>query len=128
MKKPQEKSAIDKYFDRKDRLNREIPELPIIMKLCLFFEIEPEDLRKELSLLVFGEEVKKDDKNPQQKKIEIKRVHSTIFPYGSMTDENAYVDVIGWLTRIGFLSMEIIQKPEGIELKWSIVDGGGQDD
>ena len=52
VKKPQEKSAIDMYFDRRDRLNREIPELPIIIKLCLFFEIEPEELKKELKMLL----------------------------------------------------------------------------
>ena len=55
MKDKKTKSDIDKYFDRKDRLQREFPELPVITKICLFFEIEPEDLRKELSLLMAGE-------------------------------------------------------------------------
>ena len=38
----------------KDIRDREIPELPIIKKLCLFFEIEPEELKKEIKMLIGG--------------------------------------------------------------------------
>ena len=47
--------ALSAYYDRKDRLEREIPELPVIIKLCLFFEIEPEELKKEIKMMLEGQ-------------------------------------------------------------------------
>ena len=82
-------------------------------------------MRKELSLLVFGGETKKADDDMMPKiKVELLKKHSSLFHYGTMTDEKAYADVIGWLVKEGILKMDINQTAEGIELIWSIIDRG----
>lgn len=71
----------------------------------------------------FGEQICEPKPKGQ---IKIQKTLSITFPAGECSDEIINREIVNWLINEGILSPEIKQTAEGVELVYSIADGGGQ--